>query len=676
MSLKTTTRGPDSAAPLTLPSLAPKANGATRVATATPLSPSNLVALSRRAAPGKAPMQSRCARLPQMGASEVLHASGDAAVDAAEHHESSAAPAPAPQAEGGAAAVATSQSSSAKATAATTSAARRLPANLQEQIKRQHEIKEKRATYTDELAFNLPFGVAKKNGEFVDIKEFNLNCQVKVNGREVACRHFVAARLQGGDSKKFFEASKTPEGITAYFSGSPFHDDSHFHSRVFSATHQASVSGAQVGSYIQNVASQLRDRQAAEGGKTRDSVKLEVFSENHAMSVIVRSDFDKKTGKQYIDIEFYDPNRTLCPVPIKTKNPEALADLTMSTLLTAKGEIDDSLEHIYQKGEGELQLRMVTSDLPAANDKLQFATKNEHGVEDSRVCCNAIVYCDNEAINSIYQALAISDMPQSQMVEYMAAAPIGKFIEGMGSIDSRAKMIEDRMDFIENNVDRIEDKKRLICGEPGQLNIGIQLFIDCFPFDVFASAFAKSTLPKEDKVDILNAKYADGTTVLGLAILHQQTDDIDQFVDMMKACDITGEEAAEIILAKNKNGASAFSKAAIKGEADTLEKIIDRFPDLGIKSDLALDILLVETTANGSQSIPAMCTAVSCDLLIKALKNPKLEINYDDAIDRISQLCKQASPSNPNLESLYYFVLDNKPLPNQPDKPSTVNYLL
>jgi hypothetical protein len=473
--------------------------------------------------------------------------------------------------------------------------------------------------------------------------------------------------LHGGDAKKFFEASKTPEGITAYFTGSPFHDDSNFHSRVYSATNQASVSGAQVGLYIKNVALQLRERQAAEGGKTRDKVKVEVFSENHAMSIIVRSDFDKKTGEQYIDVEFYDPNRALCPVPVKTKNTEALADLTMSKLLTANGEIDDSHEHVYQTGEGDLQMRFVTNDLPPAKDRLEFTTKNEHGIEDSRVCCNAIRYCDNDAIKGIYQALAKSGVPQSQIVEYLASAPMSKLLKGLGPTDARGEMIKDRMDFIENNLSQTEDKKNSICGNSGDLTVETVLFHDDYPFDTFGASFANINLSKKDKIDILNARNTSGFTALGVGICYQKTESVDQFIDMMKACQINGEEAAEIILARSAHGVSAFSIAAIQSKTEVLGKIIDRFPDLGIKSDLALDVLLVETTANGPQAMPAMWTAVTCDLLIKALKDPKLEINYDDAIDRVSQLCMQASPSNPNLESLYHFIVKNKPQPHQAD---------
>jgi hypothetical protein len=608
-------------------------------------SPALLPSSRRAAAPGGA-MQSRCAKLPSTDADETEHTSrGGAAENTAALSTQTAA---------------ASLSGPSAVRTVTLS-----PAQVQDKAK-QEALQKKRATYTRELVFNeLPTGVLMQDGEPVDVKDFNLNCQVQVNGQRVECRHFAQERLrllkEDIDPKEYLEALKSEEGIRAYFTDHPESlDDFAFCESNASAAHQASVAGSQLGVYLHDVALQLKERQAAEGGKALDAIGFKVFTLNHAMSLIVQSDFDKKTGAQYIDVVFNDPNRTVINPTIQTKNAEALGDLTTAKLLNANNEIENPHGATYQAG-ADLQTRLVSNDLPPLEKPLQYVPRNEIGVVEEVVFANNFKAMDNTAVNAIYDRMLDSGMSQGQMVEYLAALPMDSSTYPSLTIDSQREMVKNRMDFIEKNISSEVDAQRLITGDSSRLTFGTSIFANMPPFDEFAKCFSKSSLPTALKANILQTKNALGFTVFS-KILTLKKEAVNPFLDMLKASGISGGDAAEIILAKDKSGASQFGAFIYESNSASIQNIIDRFPDLGIKSTLALDMLLVEHVP-ADYPEPTLPIAENADLFIKALQDPRLEIDYDQALGYMREMITQASPHSADLESLYNRALECRPEP-------------
>jgi hypothetical protein len=384
------------------------------------------------------------------------------------------------------------------------------------------------------------------------------------------------------------------------------------------------------------------------------------------MNLFVKSDFDKETGGQYIDVIFHDPNRTVLEVSVKTKNLDALKGLNMSKLLSANNEINNPKS--YQSGV-DLQMRLVTNDLPRVDDPIQYATRNDCGVVDPIVFDHAVAVADNVTLNAIYQCLLSGGMTQSQMVDYLATRSMDRDMYLGSSVDARKEMVKNRMDFIENNIENNKDAQRLLVGRPEVLTIASSIMDDCPPFVTFAESFAKSTLPKQVKVDVLRQKDSVGRDVFGI-ILNNKMGAIEPFVEMLKACGIAGPSAAEIILAKDKYGTSQFAQFASTSDAATLQKLVDQFPDLGITSQLALAMLLVELTKPGHSPAAAFATPRGIEVFIKALKDPKLGINYDHALQYMYEKLMQTNPPPPHLGWLYNQALAQRPLPSPPPLPN------
>jgi hypothetical protein len=269
---------------------------------------------------------------------------------------------------------------------------------------------------------------------------------------------------------------------------------------------------------------------------------------------------------------------------------------------------------------------------------------------------------DNAAVKAIYDCMLDSHMSQSQMVEYLAMSD--RVLPGT-NIDSQREMISNKIDFIVNNIIDPADVQNLITGRPDNLSFISSIFYDLPCFDVLSDCFSKSSLPSELKANILEAKNADGYTAFS-QVLDYKPEVINPFLDMLKASGLHGQSAAEIILAKDQYGVSGFGRFAANSDAATLQAVVDRFPDLGIKSDLALDMLLVEHTTPDHQTMSALATTPGCEVFIKALKDPKLGINYDHALRSMYKKLMQTNPPAPHLKWLYEQALAQRPVPNQP----------